>query len=164
MKQPFKKVFVRRKGLACLSGGKADTSSSPPHKRLFEREVLAQPKPAPWGRLSLLTFFDEAKKVSCPCGNEAQSKQHLQSNIGCLNPIETSFRQPQTCLYCILMGTSSYPCKISFFLLKCMPLPLFKRAASRCVHPLGTHMVFEFNQVPVLTGFSFYLIVWSASV
>ncbi|MDO5686661.1 MAG: hypothetical protein Q4G42_04675 [Neisseria sp.] len=36
-------------------------------------------KPTPWGRLSLLTFFDEAKKVSCPCGNEAQSKQFLQS-------------------------------------------------------------------------------------
>ncbi|MDO5687644.1 MAG: hypothetical protein Q4G42_09795 [Neisseria sp.] len=39
LKQPFKKAFLRRKGLACLSGGKADTSSSPPHKRLFEREV-----------------------------------------------------------------------------------------------------------------------------
>ncbi|MDO5686211.1 MAG: hypothetical protein Q4G42_02290 [Neisseria sp.] len=75
LKQPLKKAFLRGKGLACLSSGTADTSSSPPQKWLFERGVLAKPKPAPWGRLSLLTFFDEAKKVSCPCGNEAQSKQ-----------------------------------------------------------------------------------------
>ncbi|MDO5686890.1 MAG: hypothetical protein Q4G42_05870 [Neisseria sp.] len=59
----IQKAVFAEKGLACLSGGEADTSSSPPHKRLFEREVLAKPKPAPWGRLSLLTFFDEAKKV-----------------------------------------------------------------------------------------------------
>ncbi|MDO5687193.1 MAG: hypothetical protein Q4G42_07415, partial [Neisseria sp.] len=46
--------------------------------------------PAPWGRLSLLTFFDEAKKVSRRAAIEREANSFCKTITGCLNIIQAA--------------------------------------------------------------------------
>jgi hypothetical protein len=55
-----------------------------------------------WGRLSLLTFFGEAKKVSAPPGAYPGSRTRSRHGAGKVEPeLEAGMLEKLTCLACI---------------------------------------------------------------